>query len=991
MDLKVISVNRLKKILQLLGFLLFLMVVGAWAYMYHLRPVHIDYSPSLWEQWEARKFVLPNEMSANLFASEKSFELGNVVAINFDSKGRLWALTMPSYPQYLPGQTPNDKLLILEDTNGDGKADQQTIFADSLYLPTGFEFGNGGVYLAEQSNLLFLQDTDGDDKADVRKILLQGFGTEDCHHVPSAFEWGPDGALYFHQGVFLHSQIETPYGPVRVVDGCTYRYHPRTEFLEPVVNYPFYNPWGQFFDEWGRHFIADATDGSNYYANPMSGKIDYPNKHGSIGSFTNNFRPTCGIELVSSRHFPEEYQGDLLVNSVLFMQGTWQHKIFEESSGFGAREKGIFLMGKYSDFRPVDLQFAPDGTLYIADWNNPLIGHQQYSFRDERRDHSHGRIWRISHDAKPLLVVQDFSQMDIPSLLDKLNSEELRDRYRCRRELWKREKQEVLEALPEFLRKHAENERIWLEALWLHQSFDEYNGNLLNRVLHAQNPRVRAAGFRVLRYMFDREEESLNGLKKGIEDDSPFVRLEALVSLSYFESEAAAKLALKVLDKPTDLYIDYALAETYKHLKPYLPDSFWKDSSFAANNQELVRYLYRSPEWTVERLWQLPKTASLLEEILLRKELPQAMLVKSLEKLALIKDQTELETLLAMSHRLDKSEYSNEHPLIAYLLSMASADLKKERYALLDFTRNPVHLVQRQIGIAALIKADGGTKKILQEEEGYLIEPKDWVEISRCLPDENLGQDLLRVAAQLLSDQADSIRIYGTQMLGFIPGHETQKLQLLLPNLQHNLLLPTSVLVLNLMDLDKLPSDLKLSLVNVLFAQLKVLTKAKSKGELTTDLTILISKLQNSLPNQIRAEFVQLKQQLEVQEIVIRTLKSQMKYDLASIQVKAGRKVKIILINEDMMPHNLVITQPGALEKVGTAADQMAAETSNTTQEYVPDMAEVLFATPLVEAGQQYELIFVAPEQAGSYPFVCTFPGHWTLMNGLMEVVEDNV
>src|SRR3546814_13970002 len=101
---------------------------------------------------------------------------------------------------YLPGKLPSDRLVILEDTEQDGKADSHQVFADSLYLPLGFELGQGGVYVTQAPDLVFLKDTNGDDRADLRKTLLSGFGTEDSHHTLSAYTWGPDGALYIHMG-----------------------------------------------------------------------------------------------------------------------------------------------------------------------------------------------------------------------------------------------------------------------------------------------------------------------------------------------------------------------------------------------------------------------------------------------------------------------------------------------------------------------------------------------------------------------------------------------------------------------------------------------------------------------------------------------------------------------------------------------------------------------------------------------------------------------
>jgi hypothetical protein len=123
--------------------------------------------------------------------------------------------TTPSYPQYSPGSPPNDKILILEDTNGDGKADTCKVFKDHLYMPTGIELGYGKVFVSEQPNLMVLEDTNGDDKADRSELILHGFDTADSHHACHAFVWDPGMALYFQEGTFLHTQIETPYGPVR--------------------------------------------------------------------------------------------------------------------------------------------------------------------------------------------------------------------------------------------------------------------------------------------------------------------------------------------------------------------------------------------------------------------------------------------------------------------------------------------------------------------------------------------------------------------------------------------------------------------------------------------------------------------------------------------------------------------------------------------------------------------------------------------------------
>ena len=217
-------------------------------------------------------------LKVELFASEKEFpELVNPVQIAFDTRGRLWVAAWKNYPHWQPKTPMDDKLLILEDTNGDGKADKRTVFAGDLNNPTGFEFWNGGVILAQAPNLVFLKDTNGDDKYDTRQILLRGMDSADTHHAMNSFMFDPGGALYVREGIFHRSQVETPWGPVqRQADGGVFRFEPRTFKFETYVPMNFPNPHGHTFDSWGRDIIFDATGGQPYYGPSMSTKKYYP-------------------------------------------------------------------------------------------------------------------------------------------------------------------------------------------------------------------------------------------------------------------------------------------------------------------------------------------------------------------------------------------------------------------------------------------------------------------------------------------------------------------------------------------------------------------------------------------------------------------------------------------------------------------------------------------------------------------------------------------
>ena len=345
-------------------------------------------------------FEMAPGYSIELVASEIEFpELENPVSLTFDTKGRLWVSVMPSYPQVLPGTKPNDKLLIFEDTDGDGRADLCKTFADGLHLPAGFELGHGGAYVAQMPNLVFLPDEDDDDRADGMITLLRGFGTEDSHHAISAFTWDPGGGLHFQEGTFHHSQVETAWGPVRLFNGGVFRFEPVHGRLSVHLPWAFYNPWGHVFDAGGFEIVGDASDGGSYIAAPMATQTSYDRSRRGLPSFTKNqVRPTGGAEIITGPAFPKEVQGDYLVSNTIGFQGIRAHKLRNDGSGIFADESWDLVSSSDPNFRPIDMQIGPDGALYFVDWFNPLIGHMQHSLRDPNRDHSHGRIWRIVFD-----------------------------------------------------------------------------------------------------------------------------------------------------------------------------------------------------------------------------------------------------------------------------------------------------------------------------------------------------------------------------------------------------------------------------------------------------------------------------------------------------------------------------------------------------------------------------------------------------------------
>jgi len=521
------------------------------------------------------KLKVPEGYKIELFASEVEFkDLANPVQMSFDNKGRLWVATMPSYPHYKPGDSkPNDKLIILEDTNNDGKADKQTVFVDGLHLPLGFEFAPEGVYVSQGTNLKLFTDTNGDDKADKEEILMSGFDDHDTHHNSSAFCADPSGAIYSGEGVFLHTNVETAYGTVRATNGGFYRYSPQRRKLDRIAQLSIPNPWGIAFDEWGQPFFAETSGPDVRWMTPGTVLPRYgeaTNKGKQLIEKDHLVRPTSGLEFVSSRHFPQEVQGDMLINNTIGFLGTKQHKIWDSGTGYETKHRQDLVVGTDRNFRPVDMEFAPDGSLYLVDWHNILIGHMQHNARDPLRDHVHGRIYRITYPSRPLVTPAKIDGASIETLLSNLTLPEYRSRYRTRRELRARNADEVLAKMDKWMlsldTKDANYEHHLLEGLWVSWGLNKVNQPLLKKLLSANDYRVRAAAVEVLRFNEHQVKNQAEWLKQAASDDHPRVRLGAIVAASWLEKAKGMMVLEAAKMKTLDEWMVYAYETAVAHL-----------------------------------------------------------------------------------------------------------------------------------------------------------------------------------------------------------------------------------------------------------------------------------------------------------------------------------------------------------------------------------------------------------------------------------------
>ena len=340
------------------------------------------------------------------------------------------------------------------------------------------------------------------------------------------------------------------------------------------MNFP--NPHGHVFDYWGRDIVFDATGGQPYYGPSFSTKKYYPAMETRNAPKPGNVRvrPVGGAEILSSRHFPEAMQGNLVVLNVIGFRGLLNYKLSEDGAGLKSTEVDPILQSADENFRPVDAEVGPDGALYFVDWHNPIIGHMQHNLRDTSRDRLHGRVYRVTYPGRPLLTPARIAGQPIPQLLDLLREPEDRVRYRAKIELSARDTKEVLSALQTWMDrldpKSARYEHDMMEALWVHQWHNRVNEKLLTRMLRSSDPWARAAATRVLCYWRDRVANPLALLKTQVNDPHPAVRLEAVRAASFFKTTEAAGIALESINHPQDRFLEYTLDQTMNTLKPFV-------------------------------------------------------------------------------------------------------------------------------------------------------------------------------------------------------------------------------------------------------------------------------------------------------------------------------------------------------------------------------------------------------------------------------------
>jgi putative membrane-bound dehydrogenase-like protein len=368
-----------------------------------------------------KKMTLPDGFNATLFAGEP--DVVQPIAFTFDDRGRLWVVECTSYPKWTTAKEGKDRVLIFEDTDGDGHFDKCTVFWDKGANLSGIELGFGGVWLCATPNLLFIPIKAGEDKpAGPPEVVLDGWDLKAQHNVFNSLTWGPDGWLYGCNGILSNSKVGPPGTPdaKRVALNCgVWRYHPTRKEFEAVAHGTT-NPWGLDFDDYGQMFITNCVIKHLWHVVPgahfqrMFGQDINPHSYGLLESCADHIH-WAGGDWTTSRggsgahsdaggghahvgamiyhgdNWPDKYRGGLFTCNL--HGNRVNHDTLErKGSGYVAHHAKDFLFANDPWFRGLVIKYGPDGGVFISDWTDTGECHNY-----EAVDRTNGRIYKVTH------------------------------------------------------------------------------------------------------------------------------------------------------------------------------------------------------------------------------------------------------------------------------------------------------------------------------------------------------------------------------------------------------------------------------------------------------------------------------------------------------------------------------------------------------------------------------------------------------------------
>ncbi len=413
-----------------------------------------------------RRMTVPDGFHVEIVAAEP--DIVNPVAMAFDERGRIWIAESVEYPRSSAGPG-RDRIKILEDSDGDGRADKFTVFADGLNIPSGLAIGYGGVWVANSPDILFLQDTDGDDHVDKTEVVVTGFGRDDTHELPNSLTWGPDGYLYGLNGVFNPAHVKQ--GDREFDFTCAmFRIDPRSRRFELFAEGTS-NPWGIAFDPLGNAFVSACVIDHLWHLAETGYYIrqggPYPPFTWPIGSIVNHQHQQaayCGLNYFDSDAYPEAYRDRMYMGNI---HGNCLNvdRLTRRGSTYLAEGEADFLTANDSWFMPVAQKTGPDGCLYVLDWYDRYHCYQDARRDPEGIDRLKGRLYRIRYGASPRAAPMNLRSESDDQLLARLQSPNLFIRQTAQRLLAERSHQATAKKLEAIVLNDGMSQKTRLHAM----------------------------------------------------------------------------------------------------------------------------------------------------------------------------------------------------------------------------------------------------------------------------------------------------------------------------------------------------------------------------------------------------------------------------------------------------------------------------------------------------------------------------------------------
>ncbi|MCF2490040.1 PVC-type heme-binding CxxCH protein [Dyadobacter sp. CY347] len=948
---------------------------------------------------------IPVDFTLDVFAHEP--DVMHPIAMTWDERGRLFVLITKDYPNERKDTGGSDYILICEDTNKDGKADKFTKFSDDLSIPTGLVFANGGIIVSQAPHMLFLQDTNGDDKADVKKILFSGFGTGDTHAGPSNLHYGFDNWIYGSVG---YSGFKGKFGSADSLNfgQALFRFKPDGTDME-IVAKTSNNTWGLGFNEAGDLFGSTANNSHGWYSaipNRYFGKSKVDNGSRSTDTHKDmqpitpkvrqvdvfgGFTAAAGHNFYTARAFPKKYwnnvafvsepTGHILHQNIMKPKGT----DFEDALGFN------LLAGADEWVAPVFAEVGPDGAVWVADWYSYIIQHNPTpkgsengkgnAYETDLRDFTHGRLYRIGWKDAPKYTPIVLSKDRPDELVATLKNTNMLWRRHAQRLLVERGNKDVVGKLVELVKDKSVDE-VGLNTAAIHALWTLHGLNAI------EDPQVLAAVTEALKHpSADVRKTAVQVLPRNpataqtlltadaLHDKAPLVVLNSLLAFSEIPYTPEVETAV------------LGLMDTYA-----MPEDRWMPDAFAAvlNAQDgKLREKYLA-----QRVSKSSATAASTQKANADKAMDHSNMDHSAHTAA-AKPTVEGSAELAITNISiePKTPYVREYArVVIEITNQGSVAVPKELVPVVNVGIRSRSLntnyISRQLnsGIAPgeTVKLTEGNNGPWKSGFGFTSDESGKVNITATVDVDNVVPEKDENKNNTMSKTFEVKRM--DKLSDFALERATRGYT-------------SSASGDDVLKLMKTAQTLDPQGRNAIFKGIVGAWNPKRKETANDEGKTLLASIKGDIPDDLSTRFTTLMESYgmkedvavdpNVQVVQIKAIREEMKFSLTEFTAVAGKTIELVFENPDAMQHNVVVGKPKSTEIIGAAADKMITAKDGAEKNYVPNIPQVLAATPLVNPGQTFRLKFVVPDVVGDYPYVCTFPGHWRLMKGNMKVIKE--